>query len=335
MSLAGRPILGAALTLGALLGAYAIAVLVTGSTSSMVDESALLGVDRGTRGFVVTAVLCAYTAGMNLRERRCVPEDLREVLRSTDRDDPGLSNLLERLQTSTTTRIATVAIGAGFGLGVYLFAALVLEGQLARVDYPRFQDMSAAAINMALFAVLIPRARETVVVARVFSEIGRRYFRVSLLDPETLVPFSRRGVRLAATWLVGSALASLIAESSGSPLLVISLIAVTLGLGVASLVAPAWGVHERIRAEKQAELGRVRAAIAKQGEAALSAAPGAASEDAAPLPSLVAYEARLEAVREWPFGGAAMARVALLFLIPLASWIGGALVERAVDLALE
>ena len=52
------------------------------------------------------------------------------------------------------------------------------------------------------------------------------------------------------------------------------------------------------------------------------------------LPALVAYEARLEAVREWPFDNSTLRRFALFLLIPLASWVGGALVERVVNAAL-
>jgi hypothetical protein len=53
------------------------------------------------------------------------------------------------------------------------------------------------------------------------------------------------------------------------------------------------------------------------------------------MPSLLAYEARIESVREWPFDTSTLRRFALFLLIPLASWIGGALVERVVDAALR
>ena len=53
-----------------------------------------------------------------------------------------------------------------------------------------------------------------------------------------------------------------------------------------------------------------------------------------PLPALLAWEARIESVREWPFDTPALVRFALFLLIPLGSWLGGAMVERVVDLVL-
>jgi hypothetical protein len=50
--------------------------------------------------------------------------------------------------------------------------------------------------------------------------------------------------------------------------------------------------------------------------------------------AMLAYEARIESVREWPFDTSTLRRFGLFLLIPLVSWIGGALVERAVNAAL-
>ena len=46
---------------------------------------------------------------------------------------------------------------------------------------------------------------------------------------------------------------------------------------------------------------------------------------------LVAYEARIESVREWPFDSGTLSRFLLYLALPLGSWAGGALVERAID----
>ena len=45
----------------------------------------------------------------------------------------------------------------------------------------------------------------------------------------------------------------------------------------------------------------------------------------------LAYEARIEAVREWPFDVPTLVRFAAFLLLPLGSWLGGALVERVVS----
>ena len=61
----------------------------------------------------------------------------------------------------------------------------------------------------------------------------------------------------------------------------------------------------------------------------------AASDRQPPLPALLAWEARIESVREWPFDTPTLVRFALFLLIPLGSWLGGAVVERVVDLVLD
>jgi hypothetical protein len=53
------------------------------------------------------------------------------------------------------------------------------------------------------------------------------------------------------------------------------------------------------------------------------------------LPGLLAYEARVERVREWPFDLPVLLRFGLYVLILLGSWVAGALVERALGLALD
>ena len=52
------------------------------------------------------------------------------------------------------------------------------------------------------------------------------------------------------------------------------------------------------------------------------------------LPGLLAWEGRVEAVSEWPIDAATLRRPGIFVLLPLGSWIGGALVERLVDAAL-
>ena len=53
------------------------------------------------------------------------------------------------------------------------------------------------------------------------------------------------------------------------------------------------------------------------------------------LEALIAWEARVEAVNEWTLDASVFTRFALYLLIPLGSWAGGALVERAVDSLLD
>ena len=51
------------------------------------------------------------------------------------------------------------------------------------------------------------------------------------------------------------------------------------------------------------------------------------------LTALLALEARIENVREWPLDLSTVVRFAFYLALPLGSWLGGALVERGLDLA--
>jgi hypothetical protein len=97
-----------------------------------------------------------------------------------------------------------------------------------------------------------------------------------------------------------------------------------------ALLRPVWGAHRCIQERKRAELvwcrDRIRAARAALDE------PG---NDRERLDELVAWEGRIQAVREWPFDSSPWARFALYLLIPLASWSGGAFVERLFDRVLD
>ena len=53
------------------------------------------------------------------------------------------------------------------------------------------------------------------------------------------------------------------------------------------------------------------------------------------LPALLAYEARIERVREWPFDVPTLLRFLALALVAAGSWLGGALVERMLGVFLD
>ena len=53
------------------------------------------------------------------------------------------------------------------------------------------------------------------------------------------------------------------------------------------------------------------------------------------LADLLAYEKRIGDVPEWPLDVPTLLRFALFLAIPVGSWLGGALVERLVDLTLD
>ena len=166
------------------------------------------------------------------------------------------------------------------------------------------------------------------------SRASRHLAPIDLLDLRPLAPFARQGLA-NAFWTVGlfSIIALFVLEVG-----FVSVVAwggtLPLAVVIASLVLPVRGVHRRIREQKEAELDRVRAAI-RGDRSSLVDSRIAGQADAISLADLIAYEARIEKVREWPFDAPTMLRFALYLAIPLGSWFGGALVERLLGAALD
>ena len=114
-----------------------------------------------------------------------------------------------------------------------------------------------------------------------------------------------------------------------------TLMGVGVVLSALAIAIPTLGVHRRLRETKAAELADVRRAIERDRTAALGPdhPDRAAATDR--LPGLLAYEARIEAVPEWLLDSHSLQRLGLYLLIPVASWVGGAMIERLVDAALD
>jgi hypothetical protein len=154
------------------------------------------------------------------------------------------------------------------------------------------------------------------------------------LEPERLEPVGRMALRAALLWAGLAALASLsIALTSGS-FAELTASAFLVIVAVGSFVIPVRGVHARLRAAKRSELARVRAEIRRDRESVARLGDDAAVA-ALRLPGLLAFEARVAAAREWPFDATTLRRFAIVLLLPVASWLGGALVERGVDRLLD
>jgi hypothetical protein len=110
---------------------------------------------------------------------------------------------------------------------------------------------------------------------------------------------------------------------------------VMVGMGAAaSLLAPVvplrW-VRRRIAEAKRAALAELDGELRRMRDAESPSEAGPPGR----MADLLATRAYVESVREWPFDSSTLARFGLYLLIPLASWIGSAFVERMVDTALD
>jgi hypothetical protein len=162
------------------------------------------------------------------------------------------------------------------------------------------------------------------------SRFSERMLRIDLLDLRGLAPLARIGLRSALAFALAASMIAAMAEDEGTlPVTLVSM-AIVGAVGAFTVLLPVQGAHRAIRAAKDAELLAVRAAIARTRTAAIAGGTEDA-EDAMRLGGLLAFEARIAGVGEWPFDFGTFVRFALFLALPLGSWIAGALVEWMVS----
>jgi hypothetical protein len=158
------------------------------------------------------------------------------------------------------------------------------------------------------------------------SRLTEERARPNLLEPRAFAALARHGTRLATVWLAFMALSMPVmlappaALSETMPIFLVMML-VLVSFSAVALILPCRGAHRVLRAAKRSELEEVRRQIAEARRA---------REDTR-LPGLVAWEARIEGLSEWPIDATALRRTGLFLLLPVASWVASALVERLVD----
>jgi hypothetical protein len=231
-------------------------------------------------------------------------------------------------------RVPMALAGAAFGL--LIVPLVVLDPSLNSIwlSVSGFGRSWVILVNLMVGWLMTRAVLEELRLARIFSQAGERLLALDLFDLAPLEPFARRGVESVLVWSVGASLLSLIFTGEGwaSDTLPFLVAAVLVPAAVA-LVLPLLGVHRSIRAAKRAELARIHAR-AREDRDALLAGAGGAAEAALRLPALLALRAQVAEVREWPVDLPTVARLAGFLAIGLASWVGAALVDVAIEAAL-
>ena len=150
---------------------------------------------------------------------------------------------------------------------------------------------------------------------------------VDLLRIERLYPFGRAAARTATIWFTVSAATLLLLVGTALGPAMAAFGAVCAAIGGWVFFGTLGQIRQAIRAAKAVELEQLRHQMVEL-KARLHADPAAPAK----LQSLLAYEARIDAVREWPFDQTTFARMAASSLVLAVPWFGqafaGALVER-------
>jgi len=275
---------------------------------------------------IVLVLVAAFTLGAGLIGLARATQEFDRLRRILCLDDGAFDLYRCQLFPNARALIIAALIGGTAGTSLILSPGIFIA---IREGYPSVHSLFFMVLLFSLMGIF---ALITYRQSQVFNEVGRQYVVVDLLEPGAFSPFAAVGLMNAALWFIGSAIASLLMTGTGNMWIIAVVIVVTLGFGIAALIVPSRGLHAHIRERKHGELVRIREAIAGEREILFS------TPESSPAPprmhAMLAYEARIESVREWPFDTSTLSRFGLFLLIPLVSWIGGALVERAVNAAL-
>lgn len=304
--------LGAAIGAGYLL--VAAAVIAAAGRPTGLSWTTLFG-DQATYAL--------YFAG--------VPVAIAILVRGLERDARDLAPVFSAKEGAALLQrevfsVAPRAVWLGVGVGV-LFTVGMLSVFLAVDPSKRlgtlFLTVREITIEVLVFAVMGWAVGAAVGLSRLTEERARP----DLLDPRPFVPLARHGARLAAIWLViqsiGIPFALSFPEGSGQDVArtILFLLLALASLGGIALILPCRGAHRVLRRAKRVELEAVRIQIAEARR----------TREDAHLPGLLAWETRIEGVSEWPIDAAVLGRTGVFVLLPIASWVASAFVERLVD----
>ena len=157
------------------------------------------------------------------------------------------------------------------------------------------------------------------------SRLGRHHVRVDLYDTTPLRAFSRIG-NLGVLLIMGALALTPLQALDAEFRLMNYLWAFSLGVpaGIALLLAPMWGIRQRLREEKARALEEVRLAID-------AAELGLGAGDLTYLNALLERRLYLLGIPEWPMDLRSVSKVGFYFVLPPLAWIAAALVENAVE----
>ncbi len=230
-------------------------------------------------------------------------------------------------------RVSRLAGAAGVLAFIGLWELmLVLQGHSLVSPWIPLHDGSAATLLFLLMGWVFSRVGYFL-YAGIWHKPGPQRSDIDLLNLDNIYAAGRSGLRGALVWFIILAISGLLVlPELGSGLwVVLPLFAINLGGGLMFLLAPAREIRSLIRDVKREELVRLEPLLRQARDDALT---GDASTQGR-LTDLLAYNTHVESTPEWPFDSSTLLRFGLYLLIPVASMVGGALVERVVDMVLD
>jgi len=307
------------------------AVLVAEITSGRLEWLAANSVDglRNVRlafGFIVLLAYLPTATLYVLRGAWRTADELRPLLRLDD------ASVREQVDAIGTQPVAAFRWAGWVGVIVSMMIPLIVDLPRGEFPYGLGQPIETIWHRIATPIVGWWAGRLGYLIlleSRRLSSLARGLRGIDLFDLDPLLPFARQGLTHALL-LIGFvsifAVMSFFEVGLGPAAGLLTLM--TLPAAIFGMLLPVRGVHHVIRAEKQKRLAGCRERLGVlQADADSGLDAGMARE----LADMLTIRSHLEGVREWPFDVSVTARLAIYLVIPLLSWAGAAVVERAVN----
>jgi hypothetical protein len=297
-----------------LMASYATAAVLSGVRLTA-DDGGGMGPSHSARLAILFSLLIATVLGIQryarLRERAEFMAHAA-VLKGGIVDAREITALTPR--SARIGRATLVGIVIGMLLCWALIAPAPPEGQSIAV-YAWFCFVTI--LMSVLFARGVSLTRGG---ARGMRDMIGNRLEVDLLRIDRLSVIGRSAARVALIWFTISAVVCLFFIGGGLDYFTIGLLAGCAAMGIWIFLATMETVRRKIRAAKAAELERVRIQIA-----------AARDNPGERLQGLLAYEARIQAVHEWPFDQSTLVRVVASAFILAVPWFGQAIAAFAVE----
>ena len=160
------------------------------------------------------------------------------------------------------------------------------------------------------------------------SRIAKKMCRIDLLDLSPLAPFTQLGLTNALLLIGSLSIWSLMMIETGFGQMMIIIGGATLTGTAFALLAPVYGVHQRICRSKERELDWVNGEISEQQ---ISFHDFKADHPGGRMADLIAYRGMIENVPEWPFTLSTYSRIFIYVLLPGATWGIGLIAEQMME----
>jgi hypothetical protein len=308
--------------LGALYYAVFVAPRIGTAWSTYQDQGVLLGT-------AVFALIIGYATAALAYARRGHEATLRDLRPAMDCNDTEFSELRRDVLHFEMVGLRRTGL---------ITALVAMVGTYFTTDAAEHMSNSALVWNLwqnAVFAWLLARTiTHDLTVSLAFSRAMERHAEIELFDLTPLTPLAGRGLQSALLIVLAISFFSLLLGTGDpSPLVPITQTATVL-LAAFAVVLPSLGVRRRVHAAKRDELARLAAELRTESAQATAAETPERREIESRLATLLALMQHVGAVREWPFDLGTLGRFLLYAVIGVGSWVGGATVERLLDLLL-